>query len=101
MRVIARPMFAEAARLYPNDRIAIMDLYKGLKKGDFDNPGDLKNVFGSLDNFKHVDKWYVIDIGGNNLRFIGRFEFVGNVVYAKYILTHSEYDKLDDKYKSK
>ncbi len=55
-------------------------------------------VFPSLDNFKYKDKWWVIDIGGNNLRMIAFIEFRDNRLYVKHIVTHAEYDKLCRKY---
>lgn len=101
MRVIAKPLFVKASIKYPNDRAAIMALYKLLKDNNFNKPKELRNICGSLDNFKYIDKWYVIDIGGNNLRFIAWFGFDVDVCYAKYILTHADYDKLCDKYRGK
>ena len=59
---------------------------------------ELKSIFPSLDNFKYKDKWWVINIGGNNLRLIAFIEFRDNRMYVRHITTHTEYDKLCDKY---
>lgn len=95
MHVIARPLFIEAQQNYPNDAAAIDDLYKVLCKCEFATPVEMQQVFGSLDNFKHKAGWYVIDIGGHNLRLIAaiRFPPLHHCLYAKAILTHAEYDK--------
>jgi len=53
---------------------------------------------GSLDNFKHSDKWWVLDMGGNHLRLIALIQFVHNRMYVKRIVTHAEYDKLCKRY---
>ncbi len=98
MHVIAKPIFTDAARKYPDHRNAIMSVYRILDKGDFSTPEDLKQVLPSLDNFKYVDKWWVIDIAGNNLRLIACIIFRANMVYAKHILSHADYDKLTRKY---
>jgi mRNA interferase HigB len=98
MHVISRKPFNDAAKLYPNDREAIETTYKLLRNGTFSNPNELKSIFPSLDNFKYKDKWWVINIGGNNLRLIAFIEFRDNRMYVKHITTHTEYDKLCDKY---
>jgi mRNA interferase HigB len=47
---------------------------------------------------KYKDKWWVIDIGGNNLRLLAFIEFRDQRMYVKHIVTHSEYDKLCEFY---
>ena len=98
MHVISRKPFNDAAKKYPNDATAIEDLYKTLRSGQFSDPLEMKNLYPSLDNFKYKDKWYVIDIGGNNLRLLAFIEFRDNRMYVKHIVSHSEYDKLCTKY---
>lgn len=98
MHVISRRPFNEASRKYPNDADAIEAAYKTLRNGTFSNPLELKAVFPSLDNFRYKDKWWVIDIGGNNLRLLAFIEFRDNRMYVKHIATHAEYDKLCKKY---
>jgi len=98
MHVISRKPFSDAAKKYPNDAGAIEATYKSLRNGDFHSPDELKALFPSLDNFKYKDKWWVIDIGGNNLRLIAFIEFRDNRMYVKHISTHAEYDKLCKKY---
>lgn len=99
MHVISRKPFADAIKKFPNDAAAIDNTYNVLKRGDFKNPQELKAVFGSLDNFKYKDKWWIIDIGGNNLRMLAFIEFRHNRIYVKHIVSHSEYDALCKKYR--
>ncbi|MTI14176.1 cytoplasmic protein [Sansalvadorimonas verongulae] len=98
MHVISRKPFNDAVRKYPNQSAAIEAVYKSLRNGNFHNPNELKNLYPSLDNFKHKDKWWVIDISGNNLRLIAFIEFRDNRIYVKHIVSHAEYDKLCKKY---
>lgn len=100
MHVISRQPFMEAAQRYPNDAAAINQLYLILRKGDFRSPEALKKVFPSLDNFKYKKKWWVLDIGGHNLRLMAFIAFRDNRMYVKHIVTHAEYDKLCKKYRS-
>lgn len=99
MHVISKKPFADAAKKYPNDREAIMDVYNVLRRGQFDTPLALKETFASLDNFKYIDKWWVIDIGGNNLRIIAAILFSTQKIFVKHIVPHPEYDKLTTRYK--
>ena len=98
MHIISKEPFSEAAAKFPNDRMAIMDAYNVLRRGTFQNSAELRCVFSSLDNFKHRKRWWVIDIGGNNLRLIAAIQFVHQRIYVKHIVTHAEYDKLDSRY---
>ena len=95
MHVISRKPFNDAAKKYPKQAIAIDALYKSLKNGNFSNPNELKSLYPSLDNFKYKDedKWWVIDIGGNQLRLIAFIAFRDNRMYVKHIVSHAEYDK--------
>ncbi|CAG23622.1 type II toxin-antitoxin system HigB family toxin [Photobacterium profundum] len=101
MHVIRKEPFDTAKTLYPNCADALDDTYKALKKTQATTPEELKAVFPSLDNFKYVDKWYVIDIGGNTLRLIAFIEFSGGKCFIKHIVTHSEYDTITAGYRSK
>jgi mRNA interferase HigB len=98
MHVISRKPFNDAAKRYPNNAGAIDGLYKILRNSSFESPNALRELFPSLDNFKYKDKWWVIDIGGNNLRLIAFIAFRDNRIYVKNIVPHSEYDKLCKKY---
>jgi len=98
VHVISKSPFSKAAEKYPNDRQSIMDVYNVLRRGTFNSPAVLRGVFPSLDNFKYQKRWWVIDIGGNNLRLIAAIQFVHQRVYVKYIVTHAEYDKLNSRY---
>ena len=99
MNVISRKIFSDAAQKYPNDRSALIEMYKVLKKVDFKTPDELKAVFPSLDNFKYKDKWWVLDVGGNNLRLILFIQFVNKRMYIKHIVNHADYDKLNNQYR--
>jgi len=98
MHVLSRKPFNDAKRKYPNDANAIEDMFKVLRGGTYHNPEELRKVFATLDNFKYKDKWWVIDIGGNNLRLIAFIEFKDNRMYVKHICSHAEYDKFCKKY---
>jgi len=101
MNVISKRPFRDAARKYPNERSDLLEMFKVLRSTDFHSPDELKAVFPSLDNFKYKDKWWVMDVGGNNLRVIAYIQFVNKRIYIKHIVDHSEYDKLTNSYRKK
>lgn len=98
MHVISRRPFNDAVRAHPNHRQALEDLYRVLRKCEFESPDKMRRMFPSLDNFRYKDKWWVIDVAGNHMRVIAFIQFVQNRVYVKHILTHAEYDKLCNRY---
>ena len=98
MRVISRRPFNEAAKADPNRRQALDDLYRVLRKSKFNSPDEMRQLFPSLDNFKYKDKWWVLDVGGNNLRVIAFIQFLHNRMYVKHIVTHAKYDKICYRY---
>ncbi|WP_075881446.1 type II toxin-antitoxin system HigB family toxin [Vreelandella massiliensis] len=98
MRVISRAPFLQAMANHPNDAKAVDKTYKALKAATFVSPDAMKAMFPSLDNFRYVDRWWVIDIGGNNLRLIAFVDFEKQRLFAKHLVTHAEYDKLCSKY---
>ena len=98
MHVISKRPFNEAANAYPNQRQALEDLYRVLRKANLSSPEEMRKIIPSLDNFKYRDKWWVIDVGGNHLRVIAFIQFLHNRMYVKHILTHAEYDKVCKRY---
>ena len=100
MHVITKRPFSQAAEKYPNDRQALLMMYKVLRNNDFSNPEELRAVFPTLDNFKYRDKWWVFDVGGNNLRVIAFIQFVSYRIYIKHIVSHAEYAKLTKYYRT-
>lgn len=73
---------------------ALRDFYRKLSKIDPQNLAELKQVFPSVDL---VGKCYVFNVGGNKYRVVTRIHFNRNMVFIRFVLTHSEYDK--DKWK--
>jgi len=100
MHVISKRPFNIAAKRYPNDRDALMNMYRVLSGSNFKTPDELRAVFPSLDNFKYNDRWWVLDVGGNNLRVMAFVQFVNGRIFIKHIVNHAEYDKLTVKYRS-
>ena len=99
MHFLSKRPFIDAARKYPNDRDALMDMYRVLSSNSFRSPEELKAVYATLDNFKYKDRWWVLDVGGNSLRVLAFIQFVNQRMYIKHIVSHAEYDKLTVSYR--
>ena len=101
MHVISKRPFADAAVRYPNQRDVLMDLHRNLCRNSarFDSPDEMRKMYPSLDNFRFMDKWWIINIGGNQLRMIACILFHQNCMYVKHIVTHAEYDRLCERYR--
>lgn len=98
MRIFKKVAFDGAAKLYPNDATSIVATYRLLNKSNAQNPSELKQTFNTLDRFTHRQGWYVIDIGGNNLRLIAAIDFLKQLVFVKHIYTHAQYDRANTWY---
>lgn len=99
MHNISKAPFEESARKYPNDALALQALYRVIKETDFSTPEEMRTAFPNLDNFRYRNKWYVLDVGGNNLRVIAYINFVNKRFFVKHITNHAEYDKLTRYYR--
>ena len=56
MHAISKRPFNDAAKAHPNQKRALEDLYRVLRKSAFGFPEAMRRVFSSLDNFKYKDK---------------------------------------------
>ncbi len=101
MHVLTKRPFVEAAQQFPNQRKALLDLYRVLSRKSvrFANPQEMRRLFPSLDNFSYKDKWWILDVGENHLRMIASIQFRQNRLFVKHIVTHAEYDKLCERYR--
>ena len=99
MHIVTKKAFNSAAVKYPNNKAALLDMFQVLRSTNFNTPEELKALYPSLDNFKYKDKWWVLDVGGNELRVILFIQFVNRRMYIKHIVNHADYDKLSKKYR--
>jgi mRNA interferase HigB len=67
-----------------------------LNNADWNKPEDIRQTFGSADLLGGGSHRVVFDIGGNNYRLIGKYNFGKKQVhlFVCWIGTHAEYDHL-------
>lgn len=98
MRVFKKIAIDEAAGRYPNDGANLDACYRLLTRSVAQSSIELKSTFNTLDRFTYRNGWYVIDIGGNNLRLIAAIDFSKQLVFVKHIYTHADYSKANTWY---
>ena len=64
-----------------------------VKAAEWSNPADVKQMFRSADILPN--ERIVFNIGGNKYRLVVAVHYRGRRVFARFIGTHSEYDKID------
>ncbi|MDM2734838.1 type II toxin-antitoxin system HigB family toxin [Citrobacter sp. Ct235] len=101
MHLITLKALRDAAEKYPQHTSELVALGNVLSKGYFRTPAALKAVFPSLDNFKYLDKHYVINIGRNALRVVVLLFFTSQKCYIRHVLTHKEYDAFTAMHRTK
>ncbi len=74
-------------------KTALEEWYSKVCKASWDNYGDIKRDFNSVDNVGN--QRYVFNIKGNDYRLVAIVKFKIKIVYIRFIGTHKEYDKLD------
>lgn len=107
-RVVAKKHIRKAMDDYPNHREGLKAWLSIVESSYWKKPQDIVDTFG----YKAVDllgkkntkkgtkssERVVIDVKGNHLRIIAKYQFLENmkdaILYLAWIGSHSEYDKL-------
>lgn len=92
MHLISEKALKDAGKRFPQHRVELAQLGMTVQKGYFKTPEELRSQFSSLDNFKYLDKHYVINLGHNELRLIALIFFESQKFYVRHVFTHKEYD---------
>jgi mRNA interferase HigB len=90
MHIITRKRLNEFAAKYPETENALAQWYESVKKNDFHNFADLREMFPAADQ---VGKLTVFNVGGNKVRLIAAIHYNRKKVYIRAVLTHPEYDE--------
>jgi mRNA interferase HigB len=87
--ISVRNLRADAVR-YPDAKIPIDSWYATLKKAQWHNLEDVRQVYRDAEA---VGNFTIFNIKGNKYRLIVGIDYENQTVYYKYFLTHAEYDK--------
>ncbi|MBC6430439.1 type II toxin-antitoxin system HigB family toxin [Nostoc sp. HG1] len=75
---------------YPDVKKQIDNWYASVKKTEWQNLEDVRNIYKDAEA---VGNFTVFNVKGNDYRLIVGIDYEDQVVYYKYFLTHTEYDK--------
>ena len=72
---------------------------KKLSYADWNEPGDMKRTFNSVDSLGDGSNRFIFNVGGNHYRVLSKYVFGKRKVhlFICWLGTHAEYDKLCDK----
>jgi mRNA interferase HigB len=90
MHLISIRNLREDCAKYPDVEKQIDNWYAIVKKAEWSNLEDVRQIYRDAEA---VGNFTVFNIKGNDYRLIVGIDYPGQMVYYKYFLTHSEYDK--------
>ena len=95
MRIIAKRTLKEFWEKHKDSEQALLSWYKVSKLSKWENFEDVKKQFGSC-KIVGSDR-IVFKIKGNKYRLIVKVTFKHQIIWIRFIGTHSEYDSINAK----
>ncbi len=89
MRIISYRRLREYAERHADCRQALDNWFRVASKARWSNLVEVQSVFPSAES---VSNFTVFNLKGNNYRLIVSIDYRHQLIFIKYILTHSEYD---------
>lgn len=90
MHVISYRRLREFIEQHADCREAMDNWFKVAKRADWSNLVEVQSIFPKAEA---VGNLTVFNIKGNRYRLIVSIDYVKQLIFIKYILTHAEYDK--------
>jgi mRNA interferase HigB len=90
MHLISAGKLKEASAAYPDVEEVIKSFYKKVEKSTWQNLIDVQQDYRDAEA---VGEFTVFNIKGNKYRLIPDINYVDQLAYFKYFLTHAEYNK--------
>jgi mRNA interferase HigB len=90
MHLISAGKLKEASAAYPDVEEVIKSFYKKVEKSTWQNLIDVQQDYRDAEA---VGEFTVFNIKGNKYRLILDINYVDQLAYFKYFLTHAEYNK--------
>lgn len=89
MRVFSKRTLDEFSKSHTDVAIALNSWHKVAKSAQWHSIQDVKKSYSSADA---AGRFTIFNIKGNKYRLIVSIDYERQVIYIKYVLTHSEYD---------
>jgi mRNA interferase HigB len=94
MRIVKRKVLVDFGQKHPQARGAVEHWRQLIKAGQWRSPADAKTVFGGGVDFVGSNR-AVFDIKGNDYRLIAEINYHTQIVFIRFLGTHTEYDRVD------
>jgi len=78
---------------YPDSEQYLKTWYDTAMSSEWRTPADVKKSYASASILK--DSRIVFNIKGNSYRLVTKFNFEKQLIFIRFIGTHTEYDKID------
>ena len=91
MHIISKRKLREFWKIYPNANEPLLNWYETVKKTDWENFSDVRETFRHADVYRDC---VIFDVGGNKFRIITKIRYQKKRVYIRFVLRHSDYDKV-------
>jgi mRNA interferase HigB len=93
MRVIAKSTLREFWEKHLDCEQQLKSWYQEASRANWRNSNEIKTEYPSASILQ--DNRIVFNIKGNNYRLIVRINFAYQMIWIRFVGTHSEYDKID------
>ena len=93
VRVISKRVLREFWEIYPDCMQQLKSWYQEMDSGNFRNPVDIKTKYPSASFL--VNNRVVFNIKGNKYRLIVKIAYKHQMVWIRFIGTHTAYDQID------
>ncbi len=93
MRVIAKKILREFWEKHSDCEQQLKSWFKEASKAEWSNPNEIKAEYPSASILE--DNRICFNIKGNHYRLIVKINYDYQMVWIRFIGTHSEYDKID------
>jgi mRNA interferase HigB len=90
MHIITRKRLNEFATAYPDAKSGLQHWYAEIKRRNFQNFAQLREVFPAADQIGNLT---VFNVGGNKVRLVAAIHYNRGKVYIRAVLTHADYDE--------
>ena len=94
MRIITKTIIKQYYEKHPQAKSALIEWVEKTEAAHWTSFEDIKQTFNSVDYVGQ--QHYVFNIQHNNFRLIVVVQFTPQMVYVRFIGTHSEYDRIKD-----
>ena len=95
MRIIAKAILREFWELHPDSEQQLKAWYQETSKAEWKTPNKIKIEYPSASFL--VDNRVVFNIKGNHYRLIVKINYDYQMIWIRFIGTHSQYDKINAK----